>query len=183
MLNFLEYPHPLLKVPLTGRVVRVVWCSLGGKCNLMECLGWASQLGLWYLSHINRAPSCILRPVFWQIFLSRLSFYKMWFHLDTSFPISVVNFICLQCTTWWPTWHVFLPKKTGTCGTQLSKMASWIAKPWIEQALMSETGKDLPKIARAQILKVGKTFLWTVGSNVSQTSMDQETTNSAKFKN
>ena len=67
--------------------------------------------------------------------------------------------------------------------TQLSKMASWIAKPWIEQALMSETGKNLPKIARAQILKVGKTFLWTVESNVSQTSMDQETTNSAKFKN
>ena len=102
----------------------------------------------------------------------------MWFHLDTRFL-----FICLQCTTWWPTWHVFLPKKTGSCGTQLSKMASWIAKPWIEQALMSETGKNLPKIARAQILKVGKTFLWRVGSNISQTSMDQETTNSAKFKN
>ena len=56
----------------------------------------------------------------------------------------------------------FCRKRLGPAGrknTQLSKMASWIAKPWIEQALMSETGKNLPKIARAQILKVGKTFL------------------------
>ena len=167
-------------MPLTGRVVRVVLCSLGAKCNFME-IPWLSfpTPTLTFVSFKSNTvmylASCFLTDLSQQI---RLSFYKKWFHLDTRFL-----FICLQCTTWWPTWHVFLPKKTGTCGTQLSKMASWIAKPWIEQALMSETGKNLPKIARAQILKVGKTFLWTVGSNVSQTSMDQETTNSAKFKN
>ncbi|KAJ7337123.1 hypothetical protein OS493_009975 [Desmophyllum pertusum] len=33
-------------------------------------------------------------------------------------------------------------------------MAGWIAKPWIEQALMCRDAKSLPKIARAQVLKL-----------------------------
>ena len=38
-------------------------------------------------------------------------------------------------------------------------MASWIAKPWIEQALRSPDSKSLPKIARAQVIKVLNTII------------------------
>ena len=33
-------------------------------------------------------------------------------------------------------------------------MATWITKPWIEQALIARKEENLPKIARAQILEV-----------------------------
>lgn len=38
-------------------------------------------------------------------------------------------------------------------------MASWISKAWIEQALMASKEDLLPKIAKAQILKVNCTYI------------------------
>ncbi|XP_068673312.1 uncharacterized protein [Montipora foliosa] len=45
-------------------------------------------------------------------------------------------------------------------------MATWISKPWIEQALMVRKGEHLPKIARAQILKLEEASTNTIWTGV-----------------
>ena len=54
-----------------------------------------------------------------------------------------------------PSTHTYThPSRVCEIGiVTLSKMATWIKQPWIENALKSRAN-SLPKIARAQVLKV-----------------------------
>ena len=109
-------PPPPVESAFDGESCSCCFMFFGVSAILWKFLGWVSQLGLWHLSHINRAPSCILRPVFWQIFLSTLSFYKMRFHLDTSFSIPVVNFFSYSVPRDDPRDMPFCRKRLGPAG-------------------------------------------------------------------
>ena len=69
--------------------------------------------------------------------------------------------LCTEGTGWsGPKCTDHVLSACGFEGVQfLRAMASWISKTWIEQALMASKEDLLPKITKAQILKVNCTYL------------------------
>lgn len=67
--------------------------------------------------------------------------------------------LCTEGTGWsGPKCTDHLLSACGFEGVQfLLAMASWISKAWIEQALMASKEDLLPKITKAQILKIEET--------------------------